>query len=453
MNVDYNKLKIVSSNGTHIDNIKEFVEYLYTFDTLPDDLITYLNYVLSQLDKFNLDNKEELVGIINQKLNDNKDNKISDKEALSEMTSLSPEFNRLQIVNISKEYTDSKRDVEYITFEHENGETEVLFVQYQNKLEDYINQNRDRLDSITPEEVFDYLKNNVNRNLEFNTLEEIEKHPDLVKNAIVKDEDTLIQEEREVTKYMSDHNIDTDMTISVDYFGERLYKADDYICKFAYIRGERKMQVIKETDMKLDIKNDEETKEEDLKEDVVEEVSINDDISFDESIDNKQNAELDSVTYEELPIVPIDEENYSFVVGLLDRKELEGYILTAEEDLFVKSYMKSMIVAMADKDQSETLTNDEIILLENYIASNNKDVSNDNDLNVEVSNEDVKEDAIVSKIAEEYLVSKESLEKSKHEQKKLILENDGRLGAANTVIVLELAIITMYILGFIYYIK
>ena len=30
------------------------------------------------------------------------------------------------------------------------------------------------------------------------------------------------------------------------------------------------------------------------------------------------------------------EENYNYVVGLLDKKELEGYILTTEEDLFVR---------------------------------------------------------------------------------------------------------------------
>ena len=441
MAVDKNRLNILGTPDMRaISNIEDIKTYINSFTEYDQELMDTIDVMIERLEPLDVSNKDELIEFLKMK-KETMNNTRSDKEILEDLRELNDDFKNIDIVNSSKYHNDNGRDLEYIMFKQPNGEVEVLVAAYGCKLNDYIEKHADHLESLTAKEVFDYLKNYINVQLRFYKQEEIERNPSLVHGAIIVDEQIVKSEIEEVQNYIDKHTIEGEIEQSVDNYGERLFRVKDYIFKFETVGGVRKMNVMRQP--KNAIKYESETN-----------VSIgNDDVETIEQVEITFDDEDKDYSYDDVVEETVTEANMERYIELTEARELNGYEYTAEDLAFMNSLAKAIIEDMNNGSLDPALEPKARLIIDDYMLDHEaRYFAQQEGQELEQPLSDME-----MELVERYQNVK-SMMMEKKDVKKLELkpEDNGegsKIGSVNFVILLEIMVIIMYLMGFIYLVK
>ena len=438
MEIDRDKLNILGTpDMTAISNIDEIIAYLDTFSDYNQELLEIIDVMIEQLQPLELTNKDELITYLQNKKENMTKNK-SDKEILEDLKELKDDFKNIDVVNSSKYNNDCGKDLEYIMFKQPWGEVEVLVAEYGSKLNEYIQKHANDLENLSAKEVFDYLKDHINVQLKFYKPEEIERNPGCLYGANITDEKIIAEELEEVQKYIDKHSIEGEIEQSVDIYGERLFKVKDYVFKFETVNGVRKMNVMRQP--KDTIHYEDETTKDSVENETIETV---------ETVEVKDDFDED-INYQEVETQEVTEDDIKKYFDLTEAKELNGYEYEPDELVFMENLAKSILEGFAEGTIDPELQDSAKQVLDDYNA------------NLEWKYEAMNEGSELTEPltdAQREMVERyhevEPLMKVNEEVKKLELkpEEKQNVGSVNLIILLELMIIVMYTMGFIYLVK
>ena len=442
MAVDKNRLNILGTPDMRaISNIDDIKTYINSFTEYDQELMDTIDIMIERLEPLMVENKDELLEFLKMKKQTMTETR-SDKDIIEDLRELNPDFKNLDIVNSSKYHNDNGRDLEYIMYKQPNGEVEVLVAAYGCKLNDYIEKHADHLESLTAKEVFDYLKNYINVQLRFYKQDEIERNPSLVRGAVVVDEQIIKSEVEEVQKYLDKHNIKGDIEQAVDNYGERLFRVKDFIFKFETIGGVRKMNVMRQP--KNAIKYESETN-----------MSIaNDDVETIEQVEITYDDEDKDYDYQDVVPETVSEANMAHYIELTEARELNNYEYTAEDLEFMNSLVKEIVEEMYAGTLEPSTETQARLIIDDYML--------DHEARYFAQLEGQQLDEPLSDMEMELIARYQEVKPmmmEKKDVKKLELKNndkmneDNKIGAVNFIVLLEMLIIVLYLMGFIYLVK
>lgn len=445
---DYSRLQILT-NGTSITNIDDIRAFLSEIE-LDENVREYLESTVNRIENSDYTNKGELLEVLQSKLLASElkesETELDNQEALRTMTKYNEDLKRINIIQTSKHDNDSGKDIDYITFRRPDGTVEMLATRDAKALSSYLKDHTAEATSKTADEIFHYFKEYIYREVEFMTPEQMDTvHPEAYDRAVVKDDYIRKAELQEVEKYKERYYLPYEVELAVDDEGERIYRLGDGIIKFKDSQGNRQMVILQHPTMTLN--NNLETKgstasgekpTEDTPENPEEtiETTINEQI---ETANEIRQSEMTDLTLEEFR-------------ELIYQKEENNRTLTIEEEAKINNFVSMLIGTMVERYSSgdidyeleETLTDYMNGLIEKYNSVEEGFLPS-----TAITEEE-------KRLVEQYKEKKQELANkglNKTNAKRLELKNQNpderpRQGIAALVIILELALVGMYIMMF-----
>lgn len=399
-----------------ITNVREIKETLNNI-TMNDDIVGFLETIVNHLKYNKYVHSEELLEALTAKIIEYKNEVKSNQESLRQLQEYNDDFKRLSIVTTRSYDNDSGKDIDYITFKNKYGEVEVLACQDSTTISNFIKDNASGIATKSAEEIFHHFKEYVHINLNFQTNEELMKNdPELDKSAKNNDELSKTQEINELEEYKRNYSLPYDVELTVDQYGERLYRVGDGLFKFKDFEGKRKMIVLQTPTMML-------TEDEDLTTDIT--------VSVDKEVEEtKEEVSLDDIEL-------ISDEQ--FINLLYSKYDLEQE-LTEEEELQVYKFVAYIVNKIDEEFKINDLDPTVREYFEKYIKKIEEKYNNRNFEENEITPEQ-------EKLVEEYRSVKEIAYRN---VKKLeLLYDERRAGVASAVIIMEIIIIAIFVLSFI----
>ena len=442
---DFTRLN-VKTNDNEISNVNDIRNFLDEI-SIDDDIKRYLETLLNRIKYSEFSNKDELVEVISAKLLelDIQEDKAhtTNKESLEKLQAYNDDFNKISIISTSMNNNDSGKDIDYITFINRRGEAEMLTTHDARALNDYIKAHARELTSLTAEDVFHRFKEYVYQEVEFMTPETMdERHPEHRDRAVRNETYIKEIEMNAVEKYKNTFGITAPIEVAVDQDGERLYRIGDGIIKF---EGEqRDMRVLRKPEDALTLG---ETINPDAIEEHVEKVEVEEiveEITPEEEIETTiKESEFTSYSLEELWAIITEVNEGRRTLSPEEEKEIQAnisyYIHQLEQTLSnneteeferihdtVKLYMDA-IMDLYNDIKTGALP-ESALPIEKYLLAQEYDV-----------------------VAERLKEIEKNRKMSQEAEKRLILQNNnpnGTMGISTLVIILELALVGMYILMF-----
>lgn len=232
-----------------ITNIAEIEEIIKNLENNLNSQ-EYLESLFNRLKFSEIKNKAEIIEVTASKILELKSVEeeltLSNLRTLEEMQKYNEDLKKLSIIQTSKEKNDSGKDIDYISIRHTNGEVEMLVCAGHSTLAEFIHNHADMAAKWSSEDIFNYFKNNIHRELKFYNADELEDiYPEIANSAIVRDEETKILEMEETEKYARDNGLEGKIEVTIDPNGERIYRVVDAIIKFTTNQeNKRLMQVL-----------------------------------------------------------------------------------------------------------------------------------------------------------------------------------------------------------------
>lgn len=426
----------VRTDGNIIENINELLNILNN-SVIDFNSNEYLESLLNWLINSEIANKDPLIEAISSKLLEYnttlvEQDEISNSESLKTMQTFNKDLEKLGIIETKKDTNDSKKDIDYITIRHDNGEVEMLVCASNNTLNEFLKNNSDKVATMGAEEIFHYFKEYIHVNLNFYKEDEIDKeNPNLANSALVNNEAIKTQEREEVEKYAQGVGLTSSINVAVDPSGERIYMVDDAIIKFMFdYEGKRIMQVLVEPSILNDLETD-----------------LEDDYSKTEIFDTQMIEAVNSeLTNNKEPYEEVDEPfDLDRLKNLIVNRDVFHQNLSSYELRLIDAGIDYLLRTMIERAENHEFDVEEQSVLDDYVES--LTIKQDND---EVSLADLEKHFI-----EQYLRNKEII-KSRGLDKKApmkTLENPdtkprSTSGVANIVMLLEIVILGMMILVF-----
>lgn len=445
---DYSRLQILT-NGTSITNIDDIRTFLTEIE-LDENVKAYLESTVNRIENSDYTNKGELLEVLQSKLLETelKENQteLDNQEALRTMTKYNEDLKRINIIQTSKHDNDSKKDIDYITFRRPDGTVEMLATRDAKALSAYLKDHTREATSKTADEIFHYFKEYIYREVEFVTPEQMETvHPEAYERAVVKDDYIRKAELVEVEKYKERYYLPYEVELAVDDEGERIYRLGDGIIKFKDNQGNRQMVILQQPTMTLD--NNLETKGSTASgEEPTEETLETPEETIDTTI-NEQIETANEIRESEMTDLTLEEFR-----EIIYQKEENNRTLTLEEEAKINNFVSMLIGTMVERYASgnidyeleDTLTDYMNGLIEKYNSVEEGFLPS-----TAITEEE-------RRLVEQYKEKKQELVNkglNKTNVKRLELTNqnpDGRprQGIAALVIILELALVGMYIMMF-----
>ena len=427
-----------------ITNVEQFKAYLSEVE-MTDNFKSYLESLLNHLNNSTYTNKDEVINAITQALVKDEQVELSNKEALEKMQQYNDDLKRINIISTSLHDNDSKKDIEYITFTNKNGVTEVLATRNAKALSEMLASGTLDVVGKSAEEIFHYFKEYKYIEVDFMSQDEMNRsHPEANDRAVKQDDYLKRAEMQEVEKYRDTYYLPYEVEVAVDQEGERLYRLGDGIIKFKdKYDGSREMVFLqKPSIMQEHNLNDQPeavtatSNEEEQVEQEVETVETTVDEQM-ETVDRIKRNEMTELTLEQFK-------------DLIYKKNYENHELTVEEEAKINNYVSMLVAEMEVRYSTEPFDNELEEIFEEY-------------MNTLLEKYDSIEQGFLPSAAlsqdEKHLVELYQTKKEILRQKGLkkptgpVLElkpdkHNGTNGIVAMVIILELAMVGMYILAF-----
>lgn len=446
--LDYSRLQILT-NGTSITNIDDITAFLAEIE-LDENVKAYLESTVNRIENSDYTNKGELLEVLQSKLLETElkesGTELENQEALRTMTKYNEDLKRINIIQTSKYDNDSRKDIDYITFRRPDGTVEMLATRDAKALSTYLKDHTKEATSKTADEIFHYFKEYIYREVEFMTPEQMDTvHPEAYERAVVKDDYIRKAELAEVEKYKERYYLPYEVELAVDDDGERIYRLGDGIIKFKDSQGNRQMVILQQPTMTLD--NNLETKGTTASgEEPTEETLETPEETIDTTI-NEQIETANEIKQSEMTDLTLEEFR-----ELIYQKEENNRTLTLEEEARINNFVSMLIGTMVERYASgdidyeleETLTDYMNGLIEKYNSVEEGFLPS-----TAITEEE-------RRLVEQYKEKQQELVNkglNKTNTKKLELKNQNpderpRQGIAALVIILELALVGMYIMMF-----
>lgn len=426
----------VQTDGNVIENINELLNILDN-SAIDFNSNEYLESLLNWLVNSDITNKDPLIEAISSKLLEYnatlaEQTEISNAESLKTMQTFNKDLEKLGIIETKKDTNDSKKDIDYITIRHDNGEVEMLVCAGNNTLNEFLKNNSDKVATMSAEGIFHYFKEYIHVNLKFYKEDEIDKvNPNLANSSLVNSETIKTQEREEVLKYAQGVGLTSPINVTVDPSGERIYMVDDAIIKFMFdYEGKRIMQVLVEPSILNNL-----------------ETNLEDDYSKTEIFDTEMIEAVNSeLTNNEEPYEEVNEPfDLDRLKDLIVNRDVFHQNLSSYELRVIDAGIDYLLRTMIERAESHEFDEEEQSVLDDYVES----------LTIKQDNNEVSLTDLEKHFIEQYLRNKEII-KSRGLDKKVpmkILENPDALprstsGIASIVMLLEIVILGMMILAF-----
>ena len=399
-----------------IINVEPFINAMNSHK-MNEDLLAYLETVLNFLKYSTLTNRDLLIEPITAKIIEHKNEVKNNQESLKEMKEYNDGLKDLSIITTKKEDNDSGKDIDYIAFTRPNKEVEVLACKDATTVSNFIKDNANSIATKSAEEIFHYFKEYIHIELDFQTNEELMKNnPEADKQAVRNDEISKMEELQQLEDFKNTYSLPFDVELTIDPYGERIYRIGDGLFKFKDKMGKRAMQVLQQPTMLLTI---EEKVENEYVVDVEHKVE-----------DTQEEIDLDNIRL-------IDEKEF---IDLLYQKYDKGNELTEEEELEIYKFAAYIVMNIEEWYESNEFSEVVDEYFKNYMYRLEEKYDQRNFEGNEISPEQ-------EKLVEDY---REVKHLARRQVKILEFKpEERRAGVASAVIILEIIIIAIFVLSFI----
>lgn len=441
MNIDYSKFNL-EVRDNKIVNIEEVLEYLNQ-SNIDESLEIFLETLLAKVKYTEFNNKDILIGAISSKLLQfqalQESANISNAASLRAMQEKNDDLKKINIIETSKETNDSQKDIDYITFTNDDGTVEVLVCAGKNTLNTYIQQHSDEITNLSARDIFNHFKKYIHQELKFYNEEEMNNNTELGNTAVVREEQTKKQEMEVLEEYAKKYGLYEKIEITIDPNGERLYRVGDGLFKFRTLGEKRELETLVQPNINK-------TNTEDLLDELDETPSIAPTVSNNISEARKVDTydTIETIGYHEF-----DKEDFIDITRKRDIYEVE---LTSDELHRLNVYIKFLInnmIEMAKNNDDEFYD-----MLSSYMESADKDQPSIIDTYKEIQEglqSPNKLSELDTEFAKRYLDNLnyiKSLNLQKNKNRILELKPDKQSGIATLVLLLEIAVLAMFILMF-----
>lgn len=462
--IDYNRLNIETENELTITNSDAIIDYIKTIQ-LEEDSFEYLSTMLNKIKFGNYENADELINAISSKILEYEaieNEKNTNVETLRQMQEINEDLKKLNIKSTKRVDNDSNTYIDYITYTHEDGSVEVLVCNSDNYLNQYIKDHSEEVATNSAYEIFKHFKEQVHRDVEFKTEEELknEEYSNIQdKNEAESYENERIQQEMELMRsYKENYGLTGEIQIGKDELnGERLYQIDGGLFKFQKVGDRLERQTIQEPNFKNYSNDDllDELNSESLT--PLEETKVES-----KNLESKREEEKE-ITYEEIDELDSQSFSIDYFRELLDKKDLYEIELTNEEEIYFNQAVKYLIESMEDrKKDPANKANDNVLdeLLDRYL---NGKCTNKNDENISrmekyneieehLRNEEELSD-LEKQFIEQYYenvryLKEQGVTNTLNKPKELVrtMNDPNKSGITTIIMLLEIAILALFVL-------
>lgn len=209
-----------------ITNLDEIIAYLKSIE-LDANMSEHLKTLKNSLSSKELANKKELENIINTKIMEYEINHSQESDNITTLRILqetNEEFKSIGIIQTLPEKNDSNRYIDYITYTNESGTLEVLCCDSKNFINDFIASHKNQIQTYSSKEVFHHFKEYIHRELKFASKEEYDQDEGMQRSSLVREAQIEEAEYETMVEYQNKYSIQGKIEITVDQFGERLYR-------------------------------------------------------------------------------------------------------------------------------------------------------------------------------------------------------------------------------------
>lgn len=430
-----------------ITNIDEIINYLNNTE-MNSDLRDHLKTLKNSLSSKDIKNKEALENIINTKLMEYEMKSLEQTDNLTTLRMLqetNEEFKSIGIIQTPPEKNDSNKYIDYITFTNEYGELEVLCCDSPNFINEFIALHKNQIQTYRAQEVFKHFKEYIHRELKFVSKEEYEQDESMNNSSIVREEQIESLEYEAMEEYKNKYSIQGKIEMTVDQYGERLYRLGDGLFTFKTINGNRVMETLKTPTLARNNVND-------LLDELDQEQELPE-ITPTKPIEEGYKAKADD-NYE--AIENIDEDNFDeeYFREITAKKDVYDAELNSSEEHYLNVCIKYLITKMQSDINNQIPFNHSTELLYDYLESPRGEKTSIAETYQNIKLGYIKENELSElekEFARRYLESKEKMRNLGLDQthdKKLELETHkmSENGISTVVMLMEIIILAMFVI-------
>lgn len=345
-----------------ITNIDEIIAYLNSVE-LDFNLAEHLKTLKNNLSSKDITNKEILENTINTKLMEYEmatSQQIDNLTTLRMLQETNEEFKSIGIIQTPPEKNDSNRAIDYITYTNEDGTLEVLCCDRESFINDFIESHKKEIQTFSSKDIFHHFKEYIHRELKFVSKEEYERDEAQRMSSLVREEQIEAAEYETMVDYKNRYSIQGNIEMTVDQFGERLYRLDDGLFTFKTINGNRVMETLKTPTLSKNNVDDLLTELDSTKE-------------LPKVIPTKPIEEGDKVTADDSyqSLESIDENNFDeeYFKEITAKRDVYDAELSAAEEHTLNIYIKYLITKMNKDINNQVPFNRETELIHDYLES------------------------------------------------------------------------------------
>lgn len=430
-----------------ITNIDEIIAYLNSVE-IDYNLLEHLKTLKNNLASKDITNKDILENAINTKL---MEYEIKNTQQTDNLTSLrilqetNEEFKSIGIIQTSPEKNDSNRAIDYITYTNEEGTLEVLCCDSENFINNFIQNHKNDIHNYLSKDLFRHFKEYIHRELKFVSKEEYEQDEDLKKESIIHEHQIEAAEYETMEDYKNKYSIQSNIEITVNQFGERLYRLGDGLFTFKTVNGNRVMETLKIPTLSKNNVND-----------LLSELDNNQE--FPEVVATEPIEEGDTVKADDsyATIETIDDNNFDeeYFKEITAKRDVYDVELTAAEEHKLNIYIKYLIGKMANDIEKQVPSSHETELIYDYLESPRGEKPSIVAIYENIKSGYANEDELTNlekEFASRYLNNKERMKDLGLDQnlnKKLELNNykPEESGISTIVVLMEIIILAMFVI-------
>lgn len=444
MNIDYNKLNL-QVNNNRIINLEEVLAYLNEIE-INETINQYLETLLNKIKYNEFENKDELINAITSKLLQYKsiieEEQMNNAATLRALQEKNEDFKKINIIETKKESNDSNKNIDYLTFTNDDGTIEVLVCEGNNTLNDFIKEHSDNIGNMSAKDIFNHFQKYIHRELDFYSNEELNKR-ELNNQAIVREEETKQAEREILEEYRKKYGLLSDIEISIDPNGERLYRIGDGLFKFRTTNGKRELETLVQPSVKKDNTID-----------LLTELDETPQIEANRTEVMNTNEKVE--TYDSLEVIDYSVFNKDDFYDLTRKRDIYEIELSASEYHRLNVYIKFLISTMIDRTRSQESNNEYGEMLKGYLESGSPSTGKESIVETYKSIQDGIINAntlseLDKEFARKYLDNLQhiqSLGLEKKNERILELKPNNSSGVATLVILLEIGALALFILMF-----
>ena len=430
-----------------ITNIDEIITYL-TNAQVDYNLSEHLKTLKNSLSSKDITNKQELESIINTKIMEYEMSLNTTKDNLTTLRMLqetNEEFKSIGIIQTTPDKNDSNRYIDYITYQNPDGTLEVLCCDSENFINDFIESHKNVIQNYSSQEIFHHFKEYIHRELKFASKEEYDQDDNLHQESTVREEQVEEVEYELMEEYRRKYSIQSKIEMTVDQFGERLYRLGDGLFTFKTVEGNRVMETLKTPTLNKNSVDDLLSELDSIEETpvIVPTTEIKE--------ENHAPADTNYAAVENLLEDQFDEEQFKEITAKRDIYEVE---LSAYDEHIINVSVKYLLTKMQKDIDNSVPFNHDTELIHDYLESPRGEkasiIATYEDIKSGIAKENELSD-LEKEFAQIYLNKKEQmkslgLNQTNDKKLELNLPVNNESGLSTIVMLLEIIILAMFVI-------